>query len=222
MRLVYVFGLLWTFCCHAYITSSHPPFQNEHGCEACPPLCDCYYTYVTVTDLVPGDKSKTCQDFLSLNLRHINCFRCLKISTKALGTAIVYNTKALDWILSSRSRLRTVTRRPFFRGKRHCGSQKTQNCTRQNIRNCNKPSERRRKLCNMCEEMIEMIRPGTTATESYSASNLARFGRVTQYQTPRVFDRFHSVCFLETRCKTQAKQGIVRFEDYYIATVVIG
>ena len=36
-----------------------------------------------------GDKSKTCQDLLSLNLRYINCCRLTKAFPKALGNANV-------------------------------------------------------------------------------------------------------------------------------------
>ena len=43
---------------------------------------------------VLGDKSKTGQDLLSLNLRYRSCFRCPKISTKALKNAVVSHMKA--------------------------------------------------------------------------------------------------------------------------------
>ena len=47
-----------------------------------------------ITLQVLGIKSKTCRDFLSLNLRHVSCFRCPQISAKALRNAIVSQPKA--------------------------------------------------------------------------------------------------------------------------------
>ena len=68
-----------------------------------------------------------------------------------------------------------------------------ENASRRNIRNERKSRGRRRNRCTMYTEMIgstqdkynfilnRKVCHGTTATESYSASNLARFGCVTQY-----------------------------------------